>query len=325
MSGTVCASCGQDLLPRLEICFDCELASTSPPEPARPAQRYHCEPTGDRKALTDALKALFPDAAAEDVAWIAKQPYFDIVAELTSAQEQRLSELLRAHGTQVATTENVPPAARGVRLCFDGLVREKLGATCVIGGASLALGISIVPAAAAVMGVALLSRVPRLVERRLSMARPQADAYLAVMDEAVIAHARTARSSITSPAVLDILRHCLASCAEMSAKLRDGGAHLSNAGLKKIDAELTQLTRVVMKLAVAAHRMAPTADATSGEPYRTSVLAHETAMNQLRAVAKRIDALKASAAQARATDSAALATLLSRTTEAKSMCELPRT
>ncbi|HEY2511175.1 MAG TPA: hypothetical protein VGI39_09975 [Polyangiaceae bacterium] len=324
MSDVVCAACGQELLPALEMCFDCELGNASPSPVARSPRRFRPGMLADDQArLTAVLKTLCPSARDEDVEWLAREREFDIVADVTPAQERRLAAALEACGLRVVASPDVPPSTTAVRLSAEGRVREKLAASAVLGGVTGALGVPLVPAAAVVMGCVLLSRMPRVVERRLTVGRTQVDAYLGVLDEAVLTEARAVRGTLSSPALRDLLRACLASAAEISGAARDGGLHLAVAGVRRADAAVAELARTLFKLVAKSQRIAPAREvAPSGKPYRAEPAGSQAALEQLRAFAADFRALQTSAAQLRAreTAGAAASALVTASTRLSNAC-----
>jgi hypothetical protein len=324
MSATVCAACGQELLPVLEMCFDCELGSPSPPPAHRATRRYRFDRlAGDQARLAVVLRTLCPSAPEEDVEWLAREGDFDVVAEVTSAEEQRLTAALEACGPRVAPSADVPPSSTVLRFSIQGRVPAKLAASAVIGGVTGALGMPIVPAAAVVMGCVLLARMPHVVERRLTVERAQVGKYVGVIDEAVVAEARAVRAAVLSPELRNLLRACLAHAAEISGAVRDGGAHVAVEGVRRADAAVAQLTRTMLRLVARAQRIAPPAGAAqSAQPYRGDARPHRGTLEQLHAFAADFGALRASAAQLRAKDTsgAAAAALLAGTTRLTNAC-----
>jgi hypothetical protein len=324
MSAIVCAACGQELLPGLEMCFDCELGSPSPPPAPRATRRYRFDKlANDQARLAMVLRTLCPSAPEDDVEWLARERDFDIVAEVTNAQEQRLTAVLETCGPRVAPSADVPPSSTAMRFSVEGRVREKLAASAVIGGVTGALGVPIVPVAAVVMGCMLFARMPHVVERRLTVERAQVDKYVGVIDEAVVAEARAARVAVLSPELRDLLRACVAYAAEISCALRDGGAHLAVEGVRRADAAVAQLTRTMLKLVTKAQRIAPATEAARGSPpYRGEARPYRGALDQLHTFAADFGALRASAAQLRAKDTsgAAAAALLAATTRLTNAC-----
>ena len=311
MSGVVCAACGEELLPGLEMCFDCELGSASPAPAKRAARRFRFDTFADDQArLATVLATLCPSAHDEDVDWLARQRDVDVVAEVTPIQEQRLTAALEACGLRVAPSPDVPPTVTTVRFSTGGRVREKLAASAVLGGVTGVLGVPLVPAAAVVMGCVLVTRMPHIVERRLNVGRAQADELLGVIDEAVLTEARAVRASLQSAPLRDVLRTTLANAGEISFAVRDGGAHLGAAGARRADAAVTELARALIKLVAKSQRIAPVTEvAPAGKPYRGETRAYPAALEQLRGFAADFGGLRTSAAQMRTRETSAAASV----------------
>jgi hypothetical protein len=298
MTATVCASCSRDLLPGLEICFDCELPTPAAVQP-RAVRRYRInEPPNDQGGLASLLSTLCPAMSKDDVSWLVATGSFDIVAEVTPQEDARLFALLHARAPKIRALED----ARGqssLRLSFAGRVREKLAATVVMGGVSVALGVPWVPLAAFAMSGVLVSRMVRIVPRRLLVERAQISALLGPLPEDIIAEARAARVSITSPAVLEAFRVGFGTVAQVSSALRSEGAHLTIEAVSTADGEVSRVAKVVSKLALAAQRAVPqTPPPSTGAPYRTPG-AYDATLAQLAEVTQKLAALRGAAAQVR--------------------------
>jgi hypothetical protein len=296
MSATVCASCGKDLLPGLEICFDCELPTPAIARP-RAVRRYRInEPPNEPARLASLLAALCPAMPKEDVSWLVAKGSFDIVAEVTTEEDARLFALLQARAPQIRALED----ARGqssLRLSFSGRVREKLAAAAVVGCLGVAFGVPLVPFAAVAMSGVLVSRMVRIVPRRLLVERVQIGALLGPLPEAIVAEARAARVTITSPAVLEAFRVGFSTAAEVSSALRSAGAHLTIDAVSAADGEVSRVAKAVSKLALAAERAVPrTPPPSTGAPYRIPGT-YDATLAQLAEVTRKLAELRATVAQ----------------------------
>jgi hypothetical protein len=211
----------------------------------------------------------------------------------------------------VVASNDVPPSSSTLHFALGGRVLGKLGASVVIGGAAAALGVPLVPISALLMGGVLLARTPRVVVRRITLQRAQANAHLGPLDQAVLDEVRAARAAIASPALLGLLRSSLGYAAEVAGSVRSSGAHLTVEGYRQADAHVAQVTRTISKLAVKLQTLAR-ASTPDAAPYRGQVRAYDAVLGQLQALADRLAALRAPAAQIRVPDQArsALAAVL---------------
>lgn len=272
---TICAACSQALIAGL--CFDCELPNRS----AAVARTHRCYAfhgaATDEKRLTATLAALVPETSVDDLAWLARRGSFEVVAELSDEEDARLAALLRASapGLVVVPADHLPPS-RALRFSASGRTFEKLGATFVVGGASFAMHVPVVPIAAIAMSALLVARAPRFVDRRLFVPASRIGALLGVLPEDVVAKAAAARASIGPRPLLEAFRTSLDKLAATSEHMRTGGAHLWSPDVAAADAAVTRLSEATIALVVASQNAAP-----DGPPSATAYRTHGRALEDM--------------------------------------------
>jgi hypothetical protein len=301
MSATVCAACMAPLIPSLDICFDCDLR-VARDEP-RAGRRYRVDGVrGDASRLASALRALCEGARAEDVDWMARQSTFDVVADVTAAQEERIAAMLRACGTRFTLVQLPGGPPTGVRMVWDGHVPAKMGASVAIGVFTLWIGAPIATVAAVGMIALLAARATRFVPREVTSTRARADELLGPVDAQLLADLRAARASMSDPKLIELVRALVAHVGDLATKLREDASHLTLAPFARADAALTQLARSSLKLAVAADRARPRGGAEeAAAPYRSSS-GYDEGVQRLRRIQQKLGDMRATVMAIRAGD-----------------------
>jgi hypothetical protein len=285
MTDAVCAACTAPLVPVLEVCFDCGLREA--PTEARTLRRYRIAPGRDRTRLLRGLSALNPEAVADPLPWIVEGDKFDLLADVTPAQESTIFAL--AHASTASVTPVTAPSAspRSARFAWDHGIPVKMGTCAALGGSALWLGIPLVPFASSLMLVLLAARATRWVAREVNVLPARANALLGPVDGQFVADLRAARSRMTEPEVVEIVQTLVGHVAEISQRLRDGAAHLWMPTFSRADAALSDFARSALRLALAANRAGPQSDPPedpTGRRYSRSIRRYEDATRNLRSI-----------------------------------------
>jgi hypothetical protein len=283
MSGAVCAACMAPLLSVIGICLDCDPRNVLA-EPHTP-RRYRVLPGGDRARLLRGLSALAPEAPPDLLKWVVERGHFDLVGEWTSAQEATLFALGRACAAPLTPLTGPSASPQALRFAWDGRIPAKMGATIAVGGATLWLGVPLVPLASCLMLGLLAARAARWEPREVTVAPSRVEALLGPVDGSFIADLRATRTRMIEPEVIETVRALAGHVAELGERLREGAAHLLVPAASKVDAALSDLGRSALRLALAANRAGPQSDPPedpSGRRYSRSTRRFEDATRRLR-------------------------------------------
>ncbi len=276
----------------LELCLSCE----APPMPAPPRRRRRLEvrPAGDPARLEGLLVALGAERqlAASQVAL----DRFDLVSDLSSIAEARLTTLIGATGAECLPTERyVPAAEHAASWVVDGRGLAKLATVLGLGGAAIAGGVPWVPVAALVATVSVVVSWVRVVPRELALEASRLSARLEI-DAGLQAEVHTVRRELRDLRVIELLRACVTGFLDAMVRLRASGAHLLLPELARADRQLLEQLRRTLTVCASAGRLSMAiADA---PPERAAGLerSREGLLEELEHVPQRIAVLTASLA-----------------------------
>ena len=299
----ICALCGDELLPCLELCFDCDLAAQSPAPRRRQLRHYSIAGvTDDRAPLLSTLALLCPTLSAEDATWLVQRGGFALTGEVTAEEHARLLSLLQTGAREVVSRELAPPPATGLRISLSRPNAGKLAAAAAIGGTALALGTPVMLLAALAMTGVVVSRMPHAVDRVVPIQPAELDAFLSPLPEDVVVSARVARTNVHSPAVLNMLRRSLADTAQIADAWRRSGFHLLRDDVRSVDDKLARFAKALFKVAVAADRFAMPSDRRRGGDYRQAGNAPDAAETELQKAATELASLRAAVTRSKPAD-----------------------
>ena len=264
MSG--CPKCDAPTVPHTLFCLDCGHDG----EIGQPRLRRRLDITqielSRRDRLVELLATLTQESA-ETAGWLVDRGRFQIDVDVTKAQEAWLEAMLTAAGLRFRSSDEAfSSVSHGLRWAGGRAVSARLATTVALGGAALAFGVPLVPAAAVVSSLVIAARAVRLVPDRLVIARSLVDQALSVIDAAALGAARAARAVMSDPDAIRRLRSCVDHVAEITWAVRTDGAHLLQPDLGRLDEQIQLLLRQTSKLAVSADRLrAPANDSATAE------------------------------------------------------------
>ncbi len=252
---SACSRCDAEAVPHTDFCLDCGHDGGT----AQPRSRRRLEVTESTLSERDNLVRLLATLSrepAEIIGLLIDRGRFEIDIDVTPAQGPRSKRCSRPPGCAFARRSRpirLRPTASGGRAAEESVSGSR--STAAMGGAALALGVPLVPVAAALTSLLLVAGSARFVPERLSISRPIADQTLAVIEPAVLAEVRAARAGLSDPGAARRLRSCVDHVAEITWVIRANGAHLLQPDLGRLDEQIHQLLRQTTKLAVSADRL----------------------------------------------------------------------
>lgn len=255
---STCPQCELETVPHTEFCLVC---GTDGADATRRRRRFTMtgESATDREGLLRLLGALV-DAPSASLRWLVDAGRLEIDATVTTAQGAVLERMLTAAGLWVRADEpTLADANQSLRWGGDRTDTVKILATAVIAAVTLALGVPLVAPVGLVTAVVLGARRLRLVPHRLAL-RPGVLERSIGIDATLLTEAHAACKRLSDPLVLSTLRASVEHVADMAEALRAEGASFVQPEVARVDVQVHDLLRRVIRFALAADRLGGSPD-----------------------------------------------------------------